>query len=374
MSRHALLSASSSNRWIHCPPSIRQGEKYENRSSQYAEEGTEAHSLCEYKLKQKLGIEMEDPVPGFKHYSQEMEDNAESYSQYVAEVYEKIKESCKDPLVLIEQQINYERWVKDGFGTTDSAIIADGTIYVIDYKNGSGVLVSAECNSQLRCYALGVLEMFDWAYNIQNIVMVIYQPNRDNVSASMLVKEDLLEWADTVLKPAAELAYKGEGEYSCGDWCQFCPIKHICRARADYAMELAKHEFKDPAILDDEDIEEVLAKVDDLVSWATDVKEYALKEAISGKTWTGWKLVAGRSNRKYKDEDAVIKAVTEAGYDPYEKKLLGITALTKVLGKKKFDEVLSGLIVKPQGKPTLVPESDKRPAISTAREDFEEEE
>ena len=373
MSGHALLSASSSNRWIHCPPSIRQGEKYENRGSQYAAEGTEAHLLCEYRLKQKLGIEMEDPVPGMKYYSEAMESNAEGYAQYIAEIYEKIKEQCVDPIILIEQQVSYEKWVKDGYGTTDAMIVADGTIYVIDYKNGAGVLVSSECNSQLRCYALGALEMFDGIYDIQAIAMVIYQPNRDNLSASMLVKEDLLEWADTVLAPAAELAYKGEGEYSCGDWCQFCPIKHICKARADYAMELARYDFKDPAILDDEDGEEILGRVDELISWASDVKDYALQQALSGKEWTGWKLVEGKSNRKYTDEDAVAHAVEEAGYDPYEKKLLGITAMTQKLGKKKFNELLGGLVIKPQGRPTLAPESDRRPPMNTAKTDFEEE-
>ena len=233
MARHALLSASSSHRWIHCPPSIRLGEKYENRGSEYAAEGTEAHLLCEYRLKQMLGIDMEDPVPGLQYYSKEMEANAEGYAQYVMEIYEKAKESCEDPIVLIEQQVSYERWVRDGFGTADALVVADGTLHVIDYKNGKGVLVECEDNSQMRCYGLGSLQMFDGIYDIQNIEMTIYQPNRDNISTCMLVKEDLLEWADTVLAPAAALAFEGKGEYSCGEWCQFCPVKHICRARAD---------------------------------------------------------------------------------------------------------------------------------------------
>jgi hypothetical protein len=373
MARHALLSASSSHRWIHCPPSIRLGERYENRGSEYAAEGTEAHLLCEYRLKQMLGIEMEDPVPGLQYYSKEMEANAEGYAQYVAEIYEKAKESCKDPIVLIEQQVSYERWVRDGFGTADALVVADGTLHVIDYKNGKGVLVECEDNSQMKCYGLGALELFDGIYDIQNVAMTIYQPNRDNISTCMLVKEDLLEWADTVLAPAAALAFEGKGEYACGEWCQFCPVKHICRARADYAMQLARYDFADPDVLEDEDIEDILARADTLTSWASDVKDYALRQALSGKEWKGWKLVEGRSNRKYTDEEKVAAAVEKAGFDPYEKKLLGITAMTQTLGRKRFNELLGELVMKPTGKPVLVPESDKRPAMNTAKDDFREE-
>lgn len=373
MGRHALLSASSSHRWIHCPPSIRLGERYENRGSEYAAEGTEAHLLCEYRLKQMLGIEMEDPVPGLQYYSPEMEANAEGYAEYVCEILEEAKKDCNDPIVLIEQQVNYERWVRDGFGTADALVVADGTLHVIDYKNGKGVLVDCEDNSQMKCYGLGALEMFDGIYDIQNVAMTIYQPNRDNISTSMLVREDLLEWAETVLAPAAALAFEGKGEYTCGEWCQFCPVKHICRARADYAMELAKYDFADPEVLEDEDIADILARADELTSWASDVKDYALRQALSGKEWKGWKLVEGRSNRKYTDEEKVAEAVQKAGFDPYEKKLLGITAMTQTLGRKRFKELLGGLVMKPAGKPTLVPESDKRPAMNTAKDDFKEE-
>ncbi len=373
MRGHALLSASASHRWIHCPPSIRLGERYENRGSEYAAIGTEAHLLCEYRLKQLLGIEMEDPVPGLEYYDKEMEANAEGYAQFVFETYEKAKESCPDAVILIEQQVNYERWVRDGFGTADALIIADGTLHVCDYKNGKGVLVDCEGNSQMYCYAIAAVDMFDGIYDIKNVAMTIYQPNRDNISTSELLKEDLLEWADTVLAPAAALAFEGKGEYACGDWCQFCPVKHICRARADYSMELARYDFADPEVLEDEDIEDVLARADQLTAWVSDVKEYALQQALSGKTYSGWKLVEGRSVRRYKDETAVAHVVEEAGFDPYEKKLLGITAMTQTLGKKKFNELLGDLVWKPAGKPTLAPESDKRPAMNTAQDDFKEE-
>ncbi|MGI6256631.1 MAG: DUF2800 domain-containing protein [Anaerovoracaceae bacterium] len=373
MVRHALLSASSSHRWIHCPPSVRAGERYENRGSEYAIEGTEAHLLCEYKLKQALGIQMDDPKPTLEFYSEQMAMNAENYVAYVVELYEKAKEECVDPVVLIEQQISYEQWVKDGFGTSDAIVVSDGVLHVIDYKNGSGILVESEDNSQMRCYALGCLAMFEGIYNITDVAMHIFQPNRDNISVSMLVKEDLLDWAENVLKPAAALAYEGLGDYACGDWCQFCPIKHTCRKRSEFAMEAAKYDFADTAELTDTEIEDVLARVDELTSWASDVKDYALRQALSGKEWVNWKVVAGRSVRKYADEGKVAQAVIDAGYEPYEKKLLGITAMTQTLGKQRFNELLGALIIKPEGKPVLVPLTDKRPPMNTAKEDFKEE-
>ena len=373
MRAHALLSASASHRWINCPPSVRLGEKYENRGSEYALEGTEAHLLCEYKLKQMLGIGMADPVPGMQYWSEEMEQNAEGYAGYVMEIYEDLKAEKRDPVLLIERQVSYEKWVRDGFGTADCLIIADGVLHVIDYKNGKGVLIDCENNSQMRCYALGSLELFDGIYDIDEIAMTIYQPNRDNISRSTISREELLRWADEVLAPAAELAYEGKGEFSCGDWCQFCQVKHICRARADYAMELAKYDFRDPDVLDDTDISDILERTDELISWASDVKEYALRQALSGKEWDGWKLVEGRSNRKYTDEDAVAGAVRKAGFDPYEKKLLGITAMTNMLGRKRFSDILGDFVYKPAGKPVLVPLTDKRPKLNTAKEDFTEE-
>ena len=182
----------------------------------------------------------------------------------------------------------------------------------------------------------------------------------------------MYQWAEDTLKPAAELAYAGNGNYQCGEWCQFCKAKHDCRKRAEYNLELAKFDFRLPPLLTDEDVEEVLGRIDGLVSWANDIKEYALQAAVGGKEWHGWKLVEGRSNRRYTDETVVAEAVTVAGFDPYERKVMGVTAMTSLLGKKRFAEVLGGYIEKPQGKPTLVPESDKRPAINTAKQDFNE--
>lgn len=219
-------------------------------------------------------------------------------------------------------------------------------------------------------YALGALDLFDGIYDIQKVSMTIFQPRRENVSTCTLSKEELLQWAETVLKPTAELAAKGEGEYKAGDHCRFCKIRATCRKRAEYNLELAKYDFAMPSTLEEPEVEAILAKADELVSWVGDVKDYALQQALSGKNWAGWKVVEGRSNRWYVNEDAVAAKVEEAGYFPYEKKLLGITALTKLLGKRRFDELLADLIEKPQGKPVLVPETDKRPAMHTAADDF----
>jgi hypothetical protein len=239
-------------------------------------------------------------------------------------------------------------------------------------KFGVGILVEAERNPQLMCYALGALDLFDGIYDIKQVSMTIFQPRRENISTYTIPKEELLSWADNTLKPTAELAAKGEGEFKAGEHCRFCKVKATCRKRAEYNLELARYDFTMPSTLEDEEIEAILSKADMLVSWASDVKEYALQQAVSGKEWHDWKIVEGRSNRRYVNEHAVAETVERAGFDPYEHKVLGITAMTKLLGKTKFEEMLSGFIEKPQGKPTLVPMSDKRPAIHMAANDFKE--
>lgn len=370
---HALLSASSSDRWLNCPPSARLCESYDDKGSDYAAEGTDAHALCEYKLRRALGMKAKDPTENLTWFNEEMDDCATSYVTYVLEQVEAAKQTCADPVILIEQRVDFSRWVESGFGTADCIIIADGTLQICDYKHGLGVLVSADKNPQMMCYALGALELFDGIYDIDHVRMTVYQPRRGNVSTYELQKDDLYCWADDVLKPTASLAFAGDGNFLCGEWCTFCKAKNDCRARAEANMELARYDFKLPPLLTDGEIEEILARIDDLVSWATDIKEYALQQAISGKAWNGWKLVEGRSNRKYTNDSAVADAVSKAGFDPYERKVLGVTAMHKLLGKSRFDELLATYIEKPQGKPTLVPESDKRPAMNTAKNDFMEE-
>ena len=369
---HAILSASSSHRWLNCPPSARLCETYEDKGSDYAAEGTDAHSLCEYKLRLALGMEAADPTEHLTWYNEEMLDCANGYASYILELVEAAKETCADPVVLIEQRVDFSRWVEQGFGTSDAIIISDGTLHVVDYKHGLGVLVEADNNPQMMCYALGALELFDAIYDIDAVSMTVYQPRRQNVSTFEMSKDDLFRWADEVLKPTAELAFAGDGNFLCGEWCGFCKAKHECMARAENLM-LAQYDFKLPPLLEDTEIEVILTRADQLVSWVNDIKEYALQQAISGKEWTGFKLVEGRSNRRYTDEVAVTQTVTDAGFDPYERKLLGITAMQKLLGKSRFDELLSAYIEKPQGKPALVPESDKRPVMNNAKTDFMEE-
>lgn len=370
--KHALLSASSSHRWLNCPPSARLCENYDDKGSDFAAEGTDAHTLCEYKLKKALGIPAKNPTDNLSWYSVEMEDCANGYAAFVTELVEDAKKSCPDPVVLIEQRLDYSKYVAEGFGTGDCVIIADGTLHIVDYKHGRGVLVEADENPQMKLYALGALELFDCIYDISTVSMTIYQPRRSNVSTFTVPKEELYNWADNVLIPVAELAFEGGGEYRCGEWCQFCKAKADCRKRAEANLELAKYEFRQPPFLTDEEVEEILGKLDGLTSWANDIRDYALRAAISGKKWTGFKLVEGRSNRRYTDENAVIAAVQNAGFDPYEHKILGVTAMTSLLGRKQFNEILGGYVTKPQGKPTLAPESDKRPEMTTIIDDFKE--
>jgi hypothetical protein len=372
MGKHALLSASSSHRWLACPPSARLCENYEDTGSEYAQQGTDAHSLCEHKLKLSLGMETADPTTELSFYDEEMEECACSYAEYVLSLVEEAKKSCKDPVVLVEQKLDFSRFVKDGFGTGDCVIIADGTLYIVDYKHGKGVEVSAAENPQMMLYALGALELFDGIYDIDTVRMTIYQPRRENVSVCVMAKDDLLQWAYNDLMTKAKLAYDGEGEFNAGEHCRFCKAKAVCRKRAEYNLELARYNFEMPATLEDDEIAAILIKADELAAWAADVKEFALQQALSGVKYDGFKIVEGRSNRKYTDENAVADTVKKAGYDPYEPKLLGITAMEKMLGKKKFAEILNGFVEKPQGKPALVPETDKRPPMNTAIEDFKE--
>lgn len=371
--KHALLSASSSHRWLACPPSARLTEGMPDKSSSFAEQGTDAHSLCEYKLHVALGEAAKDPTENLSFFDEEMAEFSDMYVQFVMEQLAKAKEACRDPIVLVEQRLDFSKWVPQGFGTGDCVVAADGTLFVIDFKYGLGVLVEAEKNPQMMCYALGALLLFDGIYDIKKISMTIFQPRRKHVSTYEMKKADLLSWADKVLAPTAALAMKGEGEFKAGSYCQFCKARANCRKRAEYNLELARYDFAMPAELTDTEVEAVLSKADDLASWAADVKEYALQKAMSGKTWKDWKVVEGRSVRKYANETAVAETVKESGYDPYEQKVLGITAMTRLLGRRKFDELLSGMIVKPEGKPTLVPLSDKRPAMHTAVNDFKEE-
>ena len=370
--KHAVLSASSAARWIACPPSARLNAAKPDAPSEYAAQGTDAHTLCEYKLRKALGTKVRDPTKNLASYDTEMEECAEAYCQFVMELVGQFRAESKDTMVSVEQRVDFSGFVPDGFGTADTLIISGKTVCIVDYKHGKGIEVSADCNPQMMCYALGCIQMFDGLYDIDEVRMVIFQPRLANISECTISKEDLLAWAADTLVSAAKLAHAGEGEFCAGAHCQFCKVRATCRKRAEYNLVLAKYDFEMPPTLEDAEVEAVLAKADALAAWVGDIKAYALEQAIQGKKWTGWKLVEGRSNRRYTDEAAVANIVKEAGYEPYEQKLLGITAMTGLLGKSKFEELLGSLIVKPQGRPTLAPMSDKRPAMNTAAEDFKE--
>lgn len=382
---HAMLSASGSHRWMACPPSARLELEFPEKTSEYAEEGHFAHALAELKLsraianttkpsvfKKRLAEMRQDPM-----FSPAMEEYIDQYVNLVSEIFLTAKKQCSDTLVLLEQRLNFSQWVPEGYGTGDVVIITDDTLEVIDLKFGKGIPISAVNNPQTRLYGLGAISTYGMLYDFSKIRMTIIQPRLDSISTEELTVEELLTWAEEDLKPKAQLAFSGKGDFNAGEHCQFCRAKATCRARAEANLELAKYEFQKPPLLDDDKIAEILAQADLLQAWVNDVKTYALEQARDhGKKWPGWKLVEGRSNRTYTNVDAVAEALIAAGYTEesiFKKSLLGITEMEKVLGKKKFGELLAELIIKPPGKPVLVPESDSRPEINSlqsAIEDF----
>ena len=374
MSDHAVLSASGSHRWLNCLPSARLELEFENSESNAAAEGTAAHALCEHKLKKALHMRSKRPVSVYN--SDEMEEHSDAYVEFVMEQLGLARQSCTDPLILIEQRLDFSCYVPQGFGTGDCIIIGDKKLHIIDFKYGMGVLVDAVENPQMKLYALGALEIYDSLYDIEEVSMTIFQPRRENVSTWTIPVKELKDWAKNELKPKAKKAYDGEGEYLTGEWCTFCRAAVKCRARAEEKLKLAQMEFKLPPLLLDSEIEEVLSKLSDLTKWANEIIAYATDAAVNhGKEWHGFKVVEGRSIRKYKDEEAVAEVAKANGYkDIYRQSLITLTEMQKLMGKKKFEQILGGLIHKPPGKPMLVPNSDKRPAmnISNVKNEFNE--
>jgi hypothetical protein len=374
MSDHAVLSASGAHRWLNCLPSARLELEFVNNESSAAAEGTAAHALCEHKLKKAFHMRSKRPVSVYN--SDEMEEHSDAYVEFVMEQLELAKQSCTDPLILIEQRLDFSCYVPQGFGTGDCIIIADKKLHIIDFKYGMGVLVDAVDNPQMKLYALGALEIYDSLYDIEEVSMTIFQPRRENVSTWTIRVEDLKAWAEKELKPKAKKAYDGEGEYLPGEWCTFCRAAVKCRARAEEKLKLAQSEFKLPPLLTDSEIEEVLSKLSDLTKWANEIIAYATDAAVNhGKEWHGFKVVEGRSVRKYKDEDAVAEVAKANGYkDIFRQSLITLTEMERLMGKSKFEKILGDLIYKPPGKPTLVPLSDKRPVmnVSNAKNEFNE--
>ncbi|SFO59049.1 Protein of unknown function [Eubacterium callanderi] len=374
MSDHAVLSASGAHRWLNCLPSARLELEFVNNESSAAAEGTAAHALCEHKLKKALHMRSKRPVSVYN--SDEMEEHSDAYVEFVMEQLELAKQSCTDPLILIEQRLDFSCYVPQGFGTGDCIIIADKRLHIIDFKYGMGVLVDAVDNPQMKLYALGALEIYDSLYDIEEVSMTIFQPRRENVSTWTIPVDELKDWAENELRPKAKKAYEGEGDYLPGEWCTFCRAAVKCRARAEEKLKLAQSEFKLPPLLTDSEIEEVLSKLSDLTKWANEIIAYATDAAVNhGKEWHGFKVVEGRSVRKYKDEDAVAEVAKANGYkDIFRQSLITLTEMERLMGKSKFEKILGDLIYKPPGKPTLAPLSDKRPAmnVSNAKNEFNE--
>ena len=360
---HSTLSASSSHRWLNCTKSVKFTEGMKDEGSSYAEEGTRAHELCAWKVAELF------KVPGVKKpdytYDAATEECADSYAAFVSEKME------KNAAIFLEQRVDYSEYTAPGsFGTADCVIVAGDTLKIIDYKHGVGVPVSCENNPQLMLYALGAYDALKDLYDIKHIEMSIFQPRISNISTYGIELEALLGAAEKEFKPKAQEAIADSGSFCAGEWCRFCKGKNICRERAKANLALAREDFALPPELSNAEVAEILTKVDQIIAWCTDIKDYALDSALKGESFQGFKLVYGRSIRKYSDKDKVAEIVKAEGLDPYQHKVLGITDMTKLLGKKKFEELLAGLVIKPEGKPTLVPESDKRPAM--AQSDFSE--
>ena len=373
---HAGLSASGSKRWLSCPPSARLERKFPDKAGEAAQEGTLAHALAEARIRcwigelslRELAVRTEtifrDPL-----YSPEMDEYVQ---EYVDLCTEKINEA--QGVALVEERLDFSRWVRNGFGTGDMVIIGDGVLEIVDLKYGKGVPVSAEGNTQMQLYALGAIEQYGYIYDFDHVRMSIFQPRNGGLSTQLLSVHELLAWGESI-KPIAELAYEGKGDFKAGDHCRFCRAAAQCKALADYNMEIAKLEFRDADLLTDDEVSFVLERVDGLVRYAEKIKTHALEEALKGHRWPGFKVVEGRSNRKITDEKKAAALLRKAGYaddviyKPIE--MQTITALEKIVTKKKFGELLGSVVEKPPGKPTLVPEDDKRPEYDPVQSEFE---
>lgn len=372
---HSVLGASAADRWMNCTPSAQLTAGMEDETTTFAAEGTAAHALCEWKVRKALKMRA-GRRPTSDYWTDEMEEFTDDYRDFIMDLVGQAKQHCKDPVTLIEQHLDFSCYVPDGFGTGDFLLVADKELNVVDFKYGRGVAVYADHNPQMMLYALGALNLFDCLYDIEQVTMTIFQPRLSSISTWTITAAELYQWAEDVLKPKAELAAKGEGEFVSGSWCRFCKARNTCRARAESFLELAKMEFQPPALLSDEEVAEVMEKADELSKWANDVMAYVQAEAIeNGKHWNGYKLVEGRSVRKFSDEAKVEASAKEAGYtDIYNKSLITLTAFEKLMGKKTFADVLGQYVTKLAGKLTLVPVSDKRPEVSvnTVNDEFQE--
>lgn len=380
MSDHALLSASGAHRWLHCTPSARLEETLPDSKSDYAAEGSLAHEIGELKLRKQLTEPMgprtfanrlkklkENPL-----FKDEMLHHTDTYMDYVSKI---VHSYDSPPYVAVEKKLNYSDYAPEGFGTGDCIIIGGRKLYVIDLKYGQGVPVSADNNPQMMLYGLGAYLEYSFLYPVDEVVMVIVQPRLDNISEFVIPMQELLTWGESI-KPIAAKAFAGEGEFLSGDHCQFCRAKAQCRARAENNLALeTEYRMMKPPLISNEEVGQIIAKAQDLAKWAKAIEAYALAECLKGNNIPGWKAVHGRSTRAFDNQDEAFKVLTSNGFAEamlYKREPLTLAATEELIGKAKFDELLSAHVVKPPGKPTLAPESDAKEAIKrlSAEDDF----
>lgn len=381
---HALLSASSASQWINCTPSARLGEQFENSTSSFAEEGTLAHEFAELNLKRDLKQitlnEYEKLTENFKkssYYSEEMEEYVKKHVDYVIQQFSEAKRKTPDAVLLIETRVDITHLIEEGFGTCDVIIIADGVLEVIDLKYGLGVRVEAEDNSQLKLYGSGALEAYDMMYDIHTVRLTITQPRMDSISSWEISADDLRAWGQEVVKPKALIAYAGEGEQVTGDHCKFCKASPRCKAQADKAIEMARLEFAEPKLLNDEELIEVYKQIPNIDAWFKKVSEYLYNEALAGKKWPEYKLVEGQNRRGWTDEEMALAILEKELFEKDQfsnVKLKGIGDIEKLVGKSMFPTLLGDVVAFKKTSPSLVPDSDKRPAmgLQTALTEFSE--
>lgn len=371
--QHALLSASSAHRWLHCTGSPLLEKDFPDSTSVYAQEGTLAHELCELKLmaytgeitKRKL-TSMKNRLMKSELWQPEMDSTSETYLDYIKDI---TMSYTVKPVILTEKRVDFSRYVPEGFGTADCLILAGDTLHVIDYKHGKGVVVDADHNPQMMLYALGAMSELSLLYRFKFVHMTIVQPRVNNISEFTMTADELIEWGEKVVKPKAEAAMSGNGEFEAGDWCRFCRAKQQCKTRYESNDSLYPElsERHDPRLITPEELGEYLKRGKDMAAWLEDMKEYALSESLAGADVPGWKAVEGRGSRAFTDTDEAVDTLIKNGIDEsvlYERRVLTLAQMEKAVGKKAFGELVGDLVVKNPGKPTLVEESDKRPRIT----------
>lgn len=372
MASHALLSASSSHRWLHCTGAPRLEATFPDTTSEYAKEGTLAHELCELKLKKYTTTMAKgtytrayNKIKKNELWANEMDETTDVYLEYIKSIMLSYKVA---PVVVIEKRVDFSQYVPEGFGTADCIILAGDTLHIIDYKHGKGVVVDADHNPQMMLYALGAMHDYSLLYKFSTIKMAIIQPRVNNISEFEMSSDELRKWGEEVVAPKAKEAYEMEGHtFEAGAWCGFCRAKAQCRTRCEHFNAMHSLTTKDPRLISLEELGTYLEHGKDIESWYKDIKEYALSESLAGAEVPGWKAVEGRGSRVFQDGDTAIQTLINGGVDEsilYERKVLTLAQIEKAIGKKEFNELVGDQVVKNPGKPTLVVDTDKRPRIT----------